>query len=250
MYMDDKEKRGNRREALLLKVQYPDQEDFMHDYTENISSGGTFIFTEKNWNIGDRLRLVLSFPGLLKPVELMAEVTWKRSDSARGIGLKFLFDEFPGTRERLADLIEAIEQKQPAVVARKYKILMAQDNPFIQKLMRDGIESSMMKRYIDSVMFRFLEARSGYDGLSILKKEKVDLIICDLYLPILDGFEMIKRVKKDYPGIPIIAVSAGDEESGARAIKLGADIFLCKPLVLSRLFDTICSLLRMRPAEE
>jgi DNA-binding response OmpR family regulator len=56
---------------------------------------------------------------------------------------------------------------------------------------------------------------------------------------------MIKRVKSRHPEIPIIAVSAGDEESGRRALQLGADIFLYKPLVLSKLFSTVCSLLRL-----
>jgi uncharacterized protein (TIGR02266 family) len=248
MYLDEdgKEKRQFPREDLLLKVQYPDMDDFLHDCTENVSRGGTFIFSEKDWNIGDRIKLVLSFPGLLKPVDLMAEVTWKRRDSVKGIGVKFLFDEFPGTREKLEQLLEAIENKEEAVLARKYKILVAEDNPFIQKLLKEGIEGYSSKKFIDSVMFLFLEANSGYEGLNILEEGKVDLIICDLYLPILDGFEMIRRVKSRFPKLPIIAVCAGDEESGRRAIKLGADIFLHKPLVLSRLFSTICALLKIK----
>jgi uncharacterized protein (TIGR02266 family) len=247
--MDDREKRKFRREDLLLKVQYPDLDDFVHDCTENVSRGGTFIFSEKEWAIGDRIKLVLSFPGLLQPVDLMAEVTWKRRDNVKGIGVKFLFNEFPGTREKLESLLEAIQNKETAVLARKYRILVAEDNPFIQKLLKEGIEGYSSKKFTESVMFLFMEAQNGYEGLNILEEGNVDLIICDLYLPILDGFEMIKRVKSRYPSIPIIAVSAGDEESGRRAIKLGADIFLYKPLVLSRLFSTICTLLKIRMDE-
>jgi uncharacterized protein (TIGR02266 family) len=245
MYLDDKEKRRFHREDLLLKVQYPDLDDFLHDCTENISRGGTFIFSEKDWNVGDRIKIVLSFPGLLKPVELMAEVTWKRKDTVKGIGVKFLFEEYPEIKKKLDLMLQALEKKEPAVLARKYKILVAEDNPFIQKLLKEGIEGYSSKKFIDSVMFLFLQAKSGYEGLNILEEEKIDLIICDLYLPILDGFEMIRRVKTSYPHIPIIAVSAGDEESGRRAIKLGADIFLYKPLVLTKLFSTICSLLKL-----
>lgn len=245
MYLDEKDKRRFPREDLLLKVQYPDLGDFIHDCTENISRGGTFIFSEKDWNIGDRIKLVLSFPGLLHPVDLMAEVTWKRKDSVKGIGVKFLFEEYPGTREKLENILEAVQKMESAVLAKKYKILVAEDNPFIQKLLKEGIEGYSSKRFFDSVMFLFLQVQSGYEGLNILEEGEVDLIICDLYLPILDGFEMIKRVKSRYPHIPIIAVSAGDEESGRRAITLGADIFLYKPLVLSRLFGTICALLKL-----
>jgi uncharacterized protein (TIGR02266 family) len=239
------EKRDSRRESLMLKVQYPDQDDFIHDCTENISRGGTFIFTEKDWQVGDRIKISLSFPGLLKPLQLMAEVTWKRTDRIKGIGVKFLFDEYPGTKEKLYELIDAIQKKEPAVLARKYRILVAEDNPFIQKLLKEGIEGYTSKKFLDQIMFIFLQATSGYEGLKILEEEKVDLVICDLYLPILDGFEMISRIREKYPYIPIIAVSSGDEESGRRAIKLGADIFLPKPLVLSKLFNTISALLKI-----
>lgn len=243
------EKRRHPREPLFLKVQYPDYDDFLHDCTENISKGGTFIFSGKDWQIGQRIRLILSFPGLLQPLELYGEVAWKKTDPVKGIGVKFLFDEYPETRKRFEHLIEQLQSPDSSIVAKKYKILIAEDNPFMQKLLKDGLESYLSKRALDAVMFHFLQVKNGYEGLKILEEERIDLIICDLYLPILDGFEMIKRVRSKHPDMPIIAVSAGDEESGRQALKLGADIFLYKPLVLSKLFRTICSLLKIDDAE-
>ena len=58
---------------------------------------------------------------------------------------------------------------------------------------------------------------------------------------------MIRRVREreETMQLPILAVSAGDEDSGRKAIELGADIFLAKPLILSKVFKTICSLLNI-----
>jgi uncharacterized protein (TIGR02266 family) len=244
---EPKDQRRFPRNELLLKVEYPEMEDFLHDYTENISKGGTFIYSEKDWKSGDRIRISLSFPGLLQPISIAAQVMWVRRDVNPGIGVKFLFDDFPESEKELADLVTAIERRDSAFVAAKFKILVAEDNPFIQKLLKDGIEGYLSKKLFDSVSFVFLQAKNGYEGLGILDREDVDLIVCDLYLPVLDGFEMIKRVRarEDTRRIPILAVSAGDEESGRKAIELGADIFLAKPLILSRVFRTVCALLNI-----
>jgi len=242
---EGREKRQFPREELLLKVQYPDREDFLHDCTENVSRGGTFIYSDKEWKEGERLRLVLSFPGLFEPLELMAEVTWVKKEGKRGIGVRFLFDKFPGTKERLEQLVASVQGEPAAAAGRKYRVLVAEENPFVQKLLKEGLEGRARRTFTDRVQLLFLQARSGYEGLEILGGEKIDLMICDLYLPVLDGFEMIRRVKAMSPATPVIAVSLGDEESERRALKLGADIFLGKPLVLSQLFTTICLLLKL-----
>jgi len=247
MTTSSKDQRQFPRNDLLLKVEYPEMEDFLHDYTENISKGGTFIYSEKEWKSGDRISIALSFPGLLKPIVIAAEVVWVRRDVNPGIGVKFLFEDNPDSEQELARLVSSIQKGDADLVARKYRILVAEDNPFIQKLLKDGIEGYLNRKLFDNVSFIFLQAKNGYEGLNILDHENVDLIICDLYLPVLDGFEMIRRVREreETMKLPILAVSAGDEDSGRKAIELGADIFLAKPLILSKVFKTICSLLNI-----
>ena len=143
---DHKDQRKHPRNELLLKVEYPDQTDFLHDYTENISKGGIFIYSEKDWRSGDRIKIALSFPGLLKPIEIAAEVVWVRRDVNPGIGVKFLFDDFPSSEQDLAELAAMVQKGDARVVARKYRILVAEDNPFIQKLLKDGIEGYINKK--------------------------------------------------------------------------------------------------------
>jgi uncharacterized protein (TIGR02266 family) len=245
---DDKpDSRKHPRSEILLKVEYPGYEDFLHDYTENISKGGTFVYSEREWAVGDRLRLTLSFPGLLRPIQVRGEVAWVRKEADRGIGVRFLFDENPESEKRLIDLVRAIEKGESSTLARRIRILVVEDNQFIQKLLRDGLDSLARKRLSDTVTLVFREAQNGFEGLEALVKEPADLLVCDLYLPVLDGFELIRRTRINFPKgtLPILAFSAGGPEAGRRALALGADIFLDKPLRLTRVFETILDLLRL-----
>jgi uncharacterized protein (TIGR02266 family) len=247
MSSDKTDARKFPRSEILLKVEYPGYEDFLHDYTENISKGGTFVYSERDWAVGDRLRLTLSFPGLLRPIQVRGEVAWLRQSPDRGIGVRFLFDENPESEQRLTDLVRAIERGESSTLARRVRILVVEDNQFIQKLLRDGLDSLARKRLSDAVTLIFREATNGFEGLEMLVKEPVDLLVCDLYLPVLDGFELIRRARATHPKgtLPILAFSAGGPDAGRRALQLGADIFLDKPLRLTKVFETIMDLLRL-----
>lgn len=71
-------------------------------------------------------------------------------------------------------------------------------------------------------------------ALDALKKKTVDVVLTDLYLPNLNGMELLKRIKKSYPKIKVIMMSAmGTEATFKRAEKLGAEGFLQKPFALS-----------------
>ncbi len=248
---DDKpDSRRYIRSEVLLKVEYPGYDDFLHDYTENISKGGTFIYSEREWRVGDRLRLTLSFPGLLRPIHLHGEVAWTRSDEDRGIGVRFLFEEHPEEAERLSRLVRAVKTGEEKTVARRIRIMVVEDNQFIQKLLRDGLASIARRRLSDAVTLTFREASNGFEGLGLMQKEPPDVLMCDMYLPVLDGFELIRRVRLNHPKgtLPIVAFSAGGAEAGRRALAAGADIFLDKPLRLAKVFETMCNLLALGDA--
>src|SRR5512138_2663329 len=71
------ERRAHPRFPLILAVQYQGAESVL-DYTENLSAGGLFICTQREFEAGERVGLVLSFPQLLEPVELEVEVLRRR----------------------------------------------------------------------------------------------------------------------------------------------------------------------------
>src|SRR6188472_68875 len=91
------EKRRDGREAVTLFVEYEGADDLVGDFTENLSSGGTFVATNRELPTGTRVQLVLSFPGLLEPISIEGTVRWTRVDGLEGdAGAGIEFEAGPG----------------------------------------------------------------------------------------------------------------------------------------------------------
>jgi CheY-like chemotaxis protein len=84
-------------------------------------------------------------------------------------------------------------------------------------------------------------AGDGDEALALLEREAVDVALVDIFLPVRDGIDVIRQMRRDYPGIKIVAVSAGwgslpgrepycDLQVLSRARDIGADGALPKPL--------------------
>ena len=94
-----------------------------------------------------------------------------------------------------------------------------------------------------------LLARDGQQGMEVIEDHRVDAAIVDIFLPNMDGLEMIRAVKKAHPEIPILAVSGGgtlDIDFLDMATKLGANHVMHKPF---RLRDFLVLLKDMLNAE-
>jgi len=117
------------------------------------------------------------------------------------------------------------------------KILIVDDNLEIKKTlsMRFEIEG-----------YSVMAAQDGEEALSLIKKDKPDLIILDLMIPKIDGFEICRMLKFNdkLKNIPIIVLSALDnDEDRQKAIKNGADECFIKPFDLGLLTTKIKSLI-------
>ena len=239
------DRRGNPRTRLTLKVDYPSVEGFLQDYTINISRGGTMLRTHRQLQMGDWVELVLSFPGLLKSISLRGEVRWVRLEGIdeQTVGVAFDFDEVD-TRQRLERLVVARKQGDPAVMAPTVSILVVEDNLYVARLIRDGL-TGYHQRTGDITTFSTEHASAGKAALSRLRTDKIDLLIVDIYLPVMDGATLIRTIRKDprWETLPVIAVSAGAQEAKQRALSAGADFFLDKPFRLSDVLDTMRRLL-------
>ncbi len=103
------------------------------------------------------------------------------------------------------------------------KILVIEDRISIQDLLRFNLEKEG---------YTVVTSGDGEEGLALIKSEKPDLIILDLMLPVLDGFEVYKtlRAKKENSSIPIIIMSArNDIADKIKGFGLGSDEFITKP---------------------
>ena len=91
---------------------------------------------------------------------------------------------------------------------------------------------AILRDLLNSVGFEVIEAHNGEDGVAMAETEKPDLILMDIQLPIIDGYEATRRIKSDpeLERIPIIAVTSyalsGDEDKAKLA---GCDAYISKP---------------------
>jgi uncharacterized protein (TIGR02266 family) len=240
----EEERREHPRTRLTLKVDYPSVEGFLRDYTINISRGGTMLRTNRHLQVGDWVELVLSFPGLLEAISLKGEVRWVRLEGIEEQTVGVAFDLVDDTRAQLEGLVQALREGDPAVMAPTVRILVVEDNPYVARLISDGL-AGYHKRTGDHTTFTTDHARDGKEALTRLMDGSADLLIVDIYLPVMDGASLIRAVRKEprWQDLPIIAVSAGAQDAKQMALSAGADFFLDKPFRLSDVLDTMRRLL-------
>jgi uncharacterized protein (TIGR02266 family) len=244
----DDDKRKSDREPVTLFVEYEGAEDLLGDYTENLSSGGTFVATNRELPIGTQITLMLGFPGLLEPISVEGTVRWTRGhdgespDEEAGAGIEFL----PGpARDQLAAIIEKIRAGDPKTVSRIVKVLVVEDNRHVAQLINDGLKGSSKRDFGGGVSFSVQNAEDGRAAIETLRREHFDALIIDVYLPIVDGAKVISTARTELAltNLPIIAVSAGGDSARRSALEAGANIFLDKPMRLRQVIETIQKLI-------
>ncbi len=249
---DGLDKRKSDREPVTLFVEYEGAEDLVGDYTENLSTGGTFVATNRELPVGTKVQLVLSFPGLLAPIAIEGTVRWTRGSGSTdaggavamepGAGLEFA----PGAaRDQLAAIVDKIRDRDPGTVSRTFRVLVVEDNRHVASLIHDGLKGSARRDFGGGVQFVVRNAEDGRQAIETLRREKFDALIVDVYLPVVDGAKVIQaaRTELGLESLPIIAVSAGGDSARKSALAAGANIFLDKPMRLRQVIDTIQRLL-------
>jgi adenylate cyclase len=96
--------------------------------------------------------------------------------------------------------------------------------------------------------FRVATASSGAEALDVLSKEHPDLILLDIVMPGMDGYEVCRRIREDPETafLPVIMITASGEEEKIRAIESGADDFVNKPFDQAELLARVRSLVRVK----
>ncbi|HEY0097048.1 MAG TPA: TIGR02266 family protein [Archangium sp.] len=244
------DKRDEPRVPLVLRVQFPNQER-MVAVTENLSKGGIFVQTERTFTPGQELGLALSFPGLMNPVQVVGTVAWVRpaSDEAPGgVGIRVVRDQ---DRQRLGELLSSAGQTRAsdrtALPAEGYRVLIVEDNPHIVEMYSYVLKKLASGELAGKVPLEVHFSPDGHHALQALRSSHFSLVMTDLYMPVMDGFALIERIRAEEPlkSIPVVAISAGGPEARERAMQLGVDIYLRKPVRFQEVLETVKQLLHI-----
>jgi signal transduction histidine kinase len=143
-------------------------------------------------------------------------------------------------RFRLIDIDEATEQRLVArdddEERRHYTALVVEDTPDVTRMIRLALHHD----------FRILAATDGLRGLELALKHSPTIIITDLMMPEIDGFELTRRLRADAKTkhIPIVMLTArGDVQDRIAGLETGVNAYLAKPFSTKELVTTVRSLL-------
>ena len=120
------------------------------------------------------------------------------------------------------------------------KILVVDDEEHIVMILKDSLEFSG---------FQVVTAADGLEALQVFEKEQPELVVLDIGMPKLDGWEVCRRLKSDPKtrDVPIIILTAYAQTSDQRrGLQLGADRFVTKPCDLTYLVEEMNMLLSLR----
>ena len=121
-----------------------------------------------------------------------------------------------------------------------YSCLVVEDSPMMRQLLVFAL--SRVKH------LRVTEADDGVDGLSKLAAGKFDIILTDINMPIMDGLKLVKRVRTDptHKDTPIIVITTeGSQEDRQRAMQLGANAYITKPIQAPQVIAKVKELLKI-----
>jgi DNA-binding NtrC family response regulator len=95
-------------------------------------------------------------------------------------------------------------------------------------------DEEMMRSLLEKILgregYKIKTAEDGVAALEVLRSEKIDIIVSDMKMPRMNGFELLKIVKKEHPQIGVIIMTAyGDTYTVKDALLLGADEYMTKP---------------------
>jgi two-component system, OmpR family, alkaline phosphatase synthesis response regulator PhoP len=124
--------------------------------------------------------------------------------------------------------------------AARPKVLIADDNP-------QGAE--LLEAYLGDTEYELRTARDGEETLQLVRAWQPDLILLDIMMPKISGFEVCKRLRADanLREVAVLMITALDQPSDVdRAVEAGTDEFLSKPINKNELLLRVRSLLRIR----
>lgn len=122
---------------------------------------------------------------------------------------------------------------------REFRILVVDNDEKILPILRE---------YLELCHYQVQTVATGLDALKFLRSEHYHLLITDIVMPDISGLGLIEMTKKEFPGLPVIAMTGYGRQVKDLASEIAPDFYLEKPFNLNELSKIIDSVLRNRPS--
>src|SRR5271154_1409287 len=125
----------------------------------------------------------------------------------------------------------------------KVRALIVDDSSVMRKI----VERSIRQAGIDLAEVR--EAANGAEALAVLKGNRVDLILCDINMPVMDGLEFLRQLQnlEDAKGVPVVMITTeGSESHVVQALSIGARGYIRKPFTPQQVKEHVVPLLESK----
>ncbi|MGR3178474.1 MAG: response regulator [Candidatus Anammoxibacter sp.] len=249
-------KQGNV--TLSVEEREEDVKVMVSDTGKGISKEGLGKVFEKFTQVEDEVEegkpkgTGLGLPICKGIIENLGGIIWAESEVGRGSRFCFTVNYYAVEKGKPTDSYTRVRKRVIEEVRHKViidtnnkrpSILVVDDCPNIRELLRQELES---ERY------NVLEAKNGTEALSIIKNRDihVDLILLDIMMPDVDGFDVLSAIKTNekLANIPVIVISAYEYKQ--KIYRLGAEGFLSKPIDQAQLFSDMSTLLNGFPSKK
>jgi len=137
-------------------------------------------------------------------------------------------------------LQDTSNNEQNSFETSHYSIIVVEDNVELHQFLKEELKDAFKKVYI---------ASDGLEALQLIKQKLPDIIVSDVMMPRMDGYELCKRVKEtlEISHIPVVLLTVrSDSNSTSVGYKLGADVYLTKPFEIDTLLNVIKNQLKTR----
>ena len=150
----------------------------------------------------------------------------------------------PSNEENQYDTWQPVETpSEPAAFSTgNYSVIIVEDKKELSSFLKESLQESFKNVYV---------AANGEEALEIISQKHPDIIVSDIMMPKMNGYELCKKIKEDIATshIPVVLLTArGDLDSTTMGYKLGADAYLAKPFDMELLLAVITNQLKNREA--